>query len=153
MKIEDEMNEYVKTLSTDNLVEIINKLENYELVSSALIELGDRDEVTMVNLSNDILINQKGDKYLQAMAFSFVYTRNPYLAIKSIYERISKMDEILLRAVMEEFVVDCFQEISSQFTPYLLRMIRDRYAQLDNEKKEYIRKEYLEFMKEYKDRM
>lgn len=153
MRIEDEMDEYVKILSTNDLVEIVHRLEDYELVSAALIQLGDRDKQKMVDLANDIFINQKGDKHLQAMALELVYNTVPYLALKSIYENIPKMNEILLRVVMEEFVVDCFQEISSQFTPKLLRMVRNRYNQLDNEEKEYISKEYMEFMKVYKDKM
>lgn len=153
MHIENEVYEYVERLSTKSLVEIIEKLEDYELVSAALMVLGDRDESKMIELSNDIFVNMKGDKYLQAMTFGFVYSKNPYLAVKNIYQIISRVNEIVLRTIMEELVGDCYQEISNQFTPDFIRMINNRYLELNNQEKEYIKNEYIEFMETYRDKM
>jgi hypothetical protein len=148
-----DFSEYVKKLDTYKLIEIIEALEDYEEVSAALTELSARDKNRMLELGNNILSKELGDKYLQGFTFSLVYGCEPKKALEIIGQKIDKVDPIMLRDIMDELATDCFQDIAKEIPDKLLMEIKDRYMKLTKDSKEYISEEYERFERAYKDRL
>ena len=69
--------EYIKYLKTDELVDIISNIWGFEETSGTLLELERRDLQKALHLGMEILENNKGDDYLQASVWDFIFSIDP----------------------------------------------------------------------------
>lgn len=104
-------------------------------------------------MGKDILINEKGDQFLQGLTFIFLYNKEPRMALEIIEKRIHRLDPVILNDVMAELWVDCFQEIALWVPDQLLKDLHTRYLTLNQEDKERYLADYDEFMKAYRHRI
>lgn len=141
----DEEFEYIKSLKTNELIEIIENIWGFEETSAALFELMDRDEDKTVELGIDILENGKGDDYLQATVFDFIYDLNPKATIDSLYRRKTNLGPVLLGDVMSGISIEYYKEEQPIFLEGLSNDLLMRYMQLDVNEKEKIAEKYKEF--------
>lgn len=141
----DDEFEYIKSLKTRELIEIIENIWGFEETSAALFELMERDENKTVELGIDILENDKGDDYLQGIVFIFIYGINPKATIESLYRRKTDIGSILLGDVMSGISIEYYREEQPEFLEGLSNDLLKRYMQLDAYEKEKIAEKYNEF--------
>lgn len=150
---DEDLDNFAQSLSTERLVGIVSRLEDYVLISSALLELLARNANELLELGKDILINEKGDKFLQGLSFILMYGKEPKMALEVISKRLDNLNPVILNDVMGELWVDCFQEIALWVPDQLLKGLNARYLALSQEDKEAYMHNYGEFMKAYHHRI
>lgn len=74
------------------------------------MELSNRNANELIELGKDILINEKGDQFLQGLTFIFLYNKEPKVALEIIEKRIHKLDPVILNDVMAELWVNYLKE-------------------------------------------
>ncbi|URZ02165.1 hypothetical protein [Clostridium felsineum] len=148
----DDEFEYIKSLKTDELIEIIKNIWGFEETSAAIFELMDRDENRAVELGIVIIEDDKGDDYLQATVFDFIYDLNPKATIDSLYRRKTDIGPILLGDVMSSIAIEYYKEKQPEFLEGLTKHLLKRYIQLNEYEKERILENYKEFKEALKDK-
>ena len=88
--------EYIKYLKTDELVDIISNIWGFEETSGTLLELERRDLQKALHLGMEILENNKGDDYLQASVWDFIFSIDPENVLNCLDKRKEKLGKVLL---------------------------------------------------------
>ena len=93
--------DYIKELETTELIRIIENLEGYEETSEALLVLTERDPQKALELGMDILENDKGDEFLQAITWIFLTSIDILQALNVLNKRKAEISSVLLKAIVK----------------------------------------------------
>lgn len=141
----DEELVYIKELEAYKLIEIVQDILGFEETSAALLELYNRDINIAFELGIDILDNNKGDDYLQAIVFDIIYDINPNRTLDSICKRKAEIGVVLLGDIMSEMSIDYYSSTEIEIPDKLLYMLLRRYSSLSKYEQEKIINYYIEF--------
>ncbi|WP_355323471.1 hypothetical protein [Paenibacillus jiagnxiensis] len=144
---------YIKNLSTNDLVELIKRLENYEEVSSALTELSQRDKTILIPLCHNILRADLGDEYLQAIAFNLLYTSDREKAMEVIKAKLESVSSSVLGEIFDNLSADSLQPFGISLSSEFLQSLADRYLDFSDDDKKRIHENYEWFKESYKDKL
>lgn len=144
---------YFKNLTDEDLINIVENLNDFDDVSSALTELSSRnkqDEV--VKFSDRILRENSGDEFLQASAFNLLYTIDAEKAVKIIELRIADASPALLAEMMNSLASNSLQPFENSLPNYLFKLLADKFSNFDSEDQERIRDDFEYFTENYKNK-
>ena len=97
---------YLKNLSTEELIKIVTQIFDFEETGFAFEELQERDDTKATELGLEILLNDKGDEFLQAIVYDFLTIRHLGEALNAIDQRGETLDNYLLGEVIHDLVTD-----------------------------------------------
>jgi hypothetical protein len=145
---------YFTHLSDDELLDIVNKMEDFEDVSNSLTELSKRNHDEIVaQQSFKILEDNLGDQYLQAEAFGLLYNRNKEKALKIINKRLSNVSVSLLKEMISNLAMDSSQPFGKSLPPEFLESIVRRYSNLSVDDKDSMFEDYELFKENFKNKL
>jgi hypothetical protein len=113
---------------------------NFNKSANALIEMTVVDEAEAGRLSLEILEKKQGDSYLQAVAFSVLYSIQKLTALSVVEKELTRPDAILLEKMLEEIAEDFsgikntpqFKKMQSDFKIYM----HDNFEKINDSLKE-----------------
>ena len=135
--------DYIKELKTTELVRIIENLEGYEETSEALWVLRKRDPQKALELGMDILENDKGDEFLQAITWNFIIDIDVAKTINAIVERTAKIGNVLLKDIIKEV---CFIKDLSLLPQSLVKQIEQGYEMFSEKDKVEVHDYFVKFI-------
>lgn len=141
--------EYLKDMSVNELVDIIRKMIDFEETEKALSILKRRDPGKALELGIDIIKNNKGDDYLQAIAWGILFFKNKERMIQVLEEREANIEKALLDDVIKD-MVRCYDELKHlKGTPFAERIKSTYEALSDYERSRMTWNKYREFCDMY----
>lgn len=142
---------YFENLTDDQLINIVEALNDFDDVSSALTELLSRNRQNeVIEYSDKILKENLGDEFLQASAFNLLYTSDAEKAVKIIEFRKSDASPALLAEIMNNLAGNSSQPFENSLANDLFKSIADRFSDFDSEEQERILDDFEYFTKKYK---
>lgn len=123
-------------LNDNELLEILDRLNNYEEAASALTELKARNNEIYLMYAQRILINSLGDDFLQASAFEKLYDGKREEAVNILKTSLDKFPIAVLAAAMESLTVDGFEELEPIVPSDLLKSLAVKYESYGSIEKE-----------------
>jgi hypothetical protein len=123
-------------LNDNELIEILNRLNNYEEAASALTELKARNNEIYLMYSQRILINSLGDEFLLASAFEKLYDGKREEAVDMLRINLDKFPIAVLAAAMDSLTVDGFEELEPIVSSDLLKSLAVKYESFERFEKE-----------------
>ncbi len=145
------LNEKVENMTNEKLVEIIEKMLDYDLVEDALVELFYRKVQVAKNLSYQILEKEKGDVYLRACVIGFLYNHDKNNFLGYIEYNVDNLN-YELGQLMSDLAGDMLQNNNKNMEKSFLDKILIQYDSLGKETKNKIKNDYEWFLGEYKKR-
>ena len=130
-KIGEAFEELMKRSSDDELVEFIEDMAYIEGVPYALDELMKRSPAKAFDMGMDILINDKGDHFLQACVWSTCYDFDDTQTVTLMTQRKTPMGYSLTEAIL--LSMDSYP--TNSFPPAFKKLITDSYNDMPKEKK------------------
>lgn len=130
-KIGEAFEELMKRSSDDELVEFIEDMAYIEGVPYALDELMKRSSAKAFDMGMDILINNKGDHFLQACVWSTCYDFDDTHTVTMMTQRKTPMGYSLTEAIL----LSMYNYHTNSFPPALKKLIIDSYNDMPQEKK------------------
>lgn len=134
----------IESLDTEELEKIIEDMWNYEEVTKALMVLQGRNRTKALKHGLDILINGKGDDYLQATVWDIFFYDNEKLLLEAISERKNPIGKTLLNDMMHYLV-----KFSVEVPDEIINKILKSYDLLSSEEKSNMFYDSNDFMKKY----
>ena len=125
--------EYLKELDINGLVEIIERMDDFEETQRALNLLESREFDKALELGIDILKNNKGDDFLQAAAWDFLFYDGQDKIIAALEAREAPMGKTLLDDVMHDLV--CYELEEFKGTSFVA-LIKKTYESLSDSEKD-----------------
>ncbi len=144
---------YLKKMSNEELIDIFNKFENYDEVSTALTELSIRDKYVIIPLCQKIFTENLGDEFLQAVAFNLLYDGDREKAIKMVDTIVEQVPAIVLGSIMDNLSTDSLQEFGRTLSIKILQSIVNRYIDLSETEKEKVSENWKWFKESYQDKL
>lgn len=136
--------QYLEKLGTEELVNIIEEMLDYEEVTSALMVLIEKDINKAIQLGFEIISENKGDDYLQATTWDITFPENREEMLKALSNRNSAIGKVLLNDIITELVE---KKISVQND--LVELIKERYEFFSLNKEDEFQCDYVEFCQMY----
>ena len=90
----------------EDLVKQVERLEDYEQASNALMEVVHREPATGERLALHLLRSKAGDVHLRAFAFSMLYRANRATAFEYVRENSSTSEPAIFGAMLGEVAED-----------------------------------------------
>lgn len=144
---------YFKNLTDDELRNIVEDLNDFDDVSSALTELSARDKKDeVIKFSDKILEENLGDEFLQESAFNLLYATDAEKGVKIIGLRTPDASPALLAEMMNSLASNSLQPFENSLPNSLFKSIVDRFSNFDGEDQERIYDDYEYFIEKYKDK-
>ena len=141
--------EYIKDLSTKELVYIIKNILGFEETGYALSILEERDFDKALELGSDNIKNDKGDDYLQAIAWDIFFDKNEENMIQVLLEREARIGKELLDDVINDMVLGYDKLKYLKGTPFV-ELVNSSYDALsDDEKSKMTWNKYVQFYEMY----
>ena len=144
-KIGDAFKELMKRLSDDELVKIIDDMTDYEAIPYALVELINRSSAKAFDMGMDILINDKGDHFLQACAWETCYDFDDIKTVTLMSQRKITMEWSLIETIL----LSMYNYQTDSFPPDLKKLIVDSYNNMSKEKKAEFSEMFEHFLEKY----
>ncbi len=137
--------EYIKYLKTDELVDIISNIWGFEETSGTLLELERRDLQKALHLGMEILENNKGDDYLQASVWDFIFSIDPENVLNCLDKRKEKLGKVLLYDILQELNGKFYIKDIKCLPKTIIRKIFQAYNEFVEEEDSELKKEFIEF--------
>ncbi|MFD0678038.1 MULTISPECIES: hypothetical protein [unclassified Paenibacillus] len=144
---------YISSMKNDELIAIINHLENFEEVATALTELSIRAKETAAPFCSKILEENLGDEFLQAVSFNLLYEGDQEEAMVIVNKIVSHAPAALLGAIMDNLSTDSLQPVGKSLSTQFLKTIVDRYLELSDADKTRIQENYEWLQESYEDKL
>ncbi|MBP1996724.1 hypothetical protein [Paenibacillus eucommiae] len=144
---------YISSMNHDQLIAIVNSLENFEEVATALTELSIRDKEKASPFCYKILEENLGDEFLQAVAFNLLYEGDHEKAMEIVNKNILSAPAAVLGAIMDNISTDSLQPFGKSLSSEFLNSIVDRYLELSDADKKRILENYEWFQESYKNKL
>ncbi|MBA4538505.1 hypothetical protein H1Z61_15545 [Bacillus aquiflavi] len=142
--------DYAERMSDGELINIVEKMENYDEVGTALSELSIREHKCASKLCNNIIENRLGDKYLQATAMSLLFSSDKDKALELTKKYLDIFPSVVLGEIMDGLSMESNRKFGKLIEKETLKLINEKYHGLDNEEKKGIETNYEWFTKSYK---
>ena len=137
--------ELMKRSSDDELVKSIEDMAYIEAVPYALDELMERSSSKAFDMGMDILINDKGDHFLQACVWSTCYDHDDIRTVTLMAERKTAMGYSLTETIL----LSMYDHETDQIPPAFKKLIIDSYNDMPEEKKADLSEMFDYFTKKY----
>jgi hypothetical protein len=144
-KMEDKYG-YIRDISTEELINIIEKKFDMDVTIEAMIELSDRDEKKTLELGMKLLKNNEGDTYFQAMIFDIIYNFDYCKVIECLIGRNNNIEAYLIGHIMEIMAIRGEKDLYSGYINFIIK----QYCLLDANEKNKITEQYNNFVDEFK---
>lgn len=144
---------YIASMNNDELIAVINKLENFDEVTTALTELSIRDKELAGPLCLRILEENLGDEFLQAVAFHLLYEFDNDKAKGVITKKLIDAPTALLGAMMDSLSAERLQPFGESLSSEFLNAIVRRFLELSDADKTRILENYEWFKESYEDKL
>lgn len=144
-KIGDAFEELMKRLSDDELVKIIDDMADFEAVPYALVELMKRSSAKAFDRGMDILINDKGDHFLQACTWGTCYDFDDIKTVTLMSQRKINMEWSLIESIL----LSMYNYETVSFPPDFKKLIVDSYNNMPKEKKAEFSEMFDYFLEKY----
>ena len=144
-KIGDAFEELMKRSSDDELVKFIDDMVYIEAVPYALGELMERSSAKAYDMGMDILINNKGDQFLQACVWSTCYDFDDIKTVTLMSQRKTTMEWSLLETIL----LSMYNYQTDIFPADFKKLIIDSYNIMSEEKKSELSEMFADFSKKY----
>lgn len=141
---EDEL-EYIKYLKTSDLVDIISNIWGFEETSAAMLELERRDPQKALRLGMEILENNKGDDYLQASVWDFIFSIDPENVLNCLDKRKEKLGKVLLYDMLKELNSKFYIKDLKCLPKTIVKKIFQAYNEFIEEEDSELKEEFIEF--------
>lgn len=146
----DYTDEDLKVMDTEKLCKIIENIWGFEETSAALLILQYRNPSKALEYGIDILVNDKGDDYLQATVWDYFFDDNKETILEAINKREAPIGKVLLNDMMRD-IASLKVDISKEMVNRML----ETFDMLSVEEKELLLKLGIqdtdEFLKIYRD--
>ncbi len=117
----------------NSLAEIVLNLEDFDEATTALSKLMNINLDKGIELSLDILENEKGDNHFQASAFELLYSINQKAGLNFINTKLELLDIIVFRAMLECVTEDSlFLEGNSELL-LAVKKLKEKAKQLSSD--------------------
>lgn len=140
---DDQIEKYFSEMTDDQLVEFIDQMWYYNVIPCAFTELIKREPQRALNMGVDILINDRGDDFLQASIFVGLYLSFDF---KKIFYHITQRKALFgwstLNDILTVIIVQEFRDIF----PDLRQLIIDSYNCIKIEKQNEFRSMFNDFL-------
>jgi hypothetical protein len=140
-------------LNDNELIEILDRLNNYEEAASALTELKARSNEIYLMYAQRILINSLGDEFLQASAFEKLYDGKREEAVDILRICLDKFPIAVLAAAMDSLTVDGFEELEPIVSSDLLKSLAAKYESFGRFEKELYSSSFEWFKETFKNQL
>lgn len=137
--------ELMKRSSDDELVKFIDDMVYIEAVPYALNELMRRSSSKAFDMGMDILINDKGDHFLQACAWGTCYDHDDAQTVTLMTQRKTAMGYSLIETIL----LSMYNYEADRFPPAFRKLIIDSYNNMPEEKKAEFSEMFDNFSKKY----
>ena len=144
-KIGDAFEELMKRSYDDELVKFIDDIVYIEAVPYALGELMKRSSAKAYDMGMDILINNKGDQFLQACVWSTCYDFDDIKTVTLMTQRKTMMEWSLLETIL----LSMYNYRTDIFPADFKKLIIDSYNTMSEEKKSELSEMFADFSKKY----
>jgi len=124
-------------MNIDELIAVINSLENFDEVTTAMTELSIRDKELAGPLCINMLEENLGDEFLQAVAFNLLYEFDNQKAKEILTKKLIGAPTALLGAIMDNLSADSLQPFGESLSSEFLNRIVKRYLELSDADKTY----------------
>lgn len=139
--------ECMKTMDTKVLIEIVENVWGFEETTKALAILMNRIPLKALEYGINILVNDKGDDYLQATVWDYFFWDNKEKILEAVSKRKAKIGKALLNDVVDDLIrANALVEISNEMT----NRIFETYDSFSEEEKSFMRCDINEFFRIYK---
>lgn len=142
--------EDLEAMDTEKLCKIIEIIWGPEETSAALLILQYRNPSKALEYGIDILVNDKGDDYLQATVWDYFFDDNKETILEAINKREAPIGKVLLNDMMRD-IASLKVDISDEMVNRML----ETFDMLSVEEKELLLKLGIqdtdEFLKIYRD--
>lgn len=148
----DEYNDYVENYSylrekdIKELITIIKSMIDYDEVVEALLIIKSKNISKALELGIEIIEKDKGDEYLQAIVWDYLFFGNEIEMIQAVDNRKKQIG----KALLDDVIVDLTNykskiKVSNSF----LNKVARSYEGLSDEKKKLMRCNFNEFLEVY----
>lgn len=138
--------DYISELPTKDLIDIIENIWGFEETSAALLVLIDRDEEKAFELGIDILLNDKGDDYLQGIVWIFFFSDHPQATLAAVCQRQAEIGKMLLGDIANELSIILTYQKDFHIPPEFIRRMLQTYEAFSPEEREFISDYFNEFL-------
>lgn len=139
--------ERIKELETPDLIEIASEVFDFEATSAALVELSGRDEAKALELSKEILSNDKGDGYLQGFVWDCMFWDYPAETLEVMYKRKAEIHHALLGDIIKGLTDNLSWKNPVEVKDEFIEMLIRRYNELDEWEYQFVKCDFKEFLK------
>jgi hypothetical protein len=140
----------IKLSSTiEDLVKQVERLEDYEQASQALMEVVHREPATGERLALTLLRSKAGDVHLRAFAFSMLYRANRAAAFEYARENSSTCEPAVFEAILGEVADDVGLLSESSELQLMVAYLRRAISNRPDHHLEEIRRGAHEFLRVY----
>ena len=140
---------YLKDLSINELVNIIQEMIDFEETQEALSILKRKDLAKALELGSDIIKNDMGDDYLQGVVWIVLFYKNEKRMIQVLLEREARIGKTLLDDVINDMVLGYDKLKYLKGTPFA-ELVKSSYDALsDDEKSKMFWNKYAQFYEMY----
>ena len=145
VKMGEAFKELIKRSSDDELVEIIDDMVYIDEVPYALNELMKRSPSKAFDTGMDILINDKGDHFLQACVWNTCYDFDDAKTVTLMNQRKTTMGYSLIETIL----LSMYNYQTNSFPTAFQKLIVDSYNNMPEEKKAEFSDMFDDFSKKY----
>ncbi len=139
--------EEMKNMDIKTLSEIIENIWGFEETATALQILKHRIPLKALEYGIDILVNDKGDDYLQATVWDYFFWDNKEKILEAVSKRRAKIGKALLNDVVDDLIrANSLVEVSNE----MINRISETYDSFSEEEKSFMRCDINEFLNIYK---
>lgn len=136
--------EYLESLNSEELVEIIVEMLDFEETTKAIMILEEKDLKRATELGEDIIKNNRGDDYLQATIWNVFFFDNQKLMINALEQRKEEVGKTLL----DEIIIDFTNHKVNLSIDTIIRL-KKTYESISKENKMDMRCQYAKFLEYY----
>ena len=141
--------ECMKTMDTKALIEIVENIWGFEETTKALAILIDRMPMKALEYGIDILVNDKGDDYLQATVWDYFFWDNKEKILEAVSKRKAKIGKAFLNDIVDDLIrANSLVEVSNE----MINRISETYDSFSEEEKSFMRCDINEFFNIYKNK-
>lgn len=142
----EEQYSYIKSLSVEELVKIIDDFNDMDATEEALLALREKNEEKVLEKGLSFLRNNEGDEYFQAMIIDIIEGIDFCKTLECLSQRKDNIQVYLLGHVMNEMVIYA----SCDYVHKYVNFVINQYRFLNEKEKNKISEHYNEFVDEFK---
>ena len=130
--------EDMEAMDTKTLSEIVENIWSlgFEETATALQILKHRIPLKALEYGIDILLNDKGDDYLQAIAWDYFFWDNKEKILEAVSKRKAKIGKALLNDIVDDLIrANSLVEVSNE----MINRISETYDSFSEEEKSFMK--------------